>query len=225
VKKYIIFCSIISLILIGITIPSFAQTLQDPKTGPDTNFTAATFANTYRDIISKDDGTKIDVLIKAAGEPVSEDPEIRAKEIRFLQTFILKYLKFAQAINTISDLSENQLTTQIHPLWIKPLERRSDVVSLIVLEQSSFIPEWVKNNAKWWADGLIEDQDFLSGIQYLIEQQIMIVPKTQTTQEPALPFLPNWIKDTAGWWGRGQVTDQDFVLGIQYLIEHGIIRV
>ena len=35
------------------------------------------------------------------------------------------------------------------------------------------IPEWIKNNAGWWADGLIGDSDFVSGIQYLISNGIM----------------------------------------------------
>jgi hypothetical protein len=35
------------------------------------------------------------------------------------------------------------------------------------------IPTWIKNNAKWWADGTIGDTDFVSGIQYLIQQGII----------------------------------------------------
>lgn len=35
------------------------------------------------------------------------------------------------------------------------------------------IPDWIKNNAGWWADGLIKDSDFVSGIQYLITNGIM----------------------------------------------------
>jgi len=35
------------------------------------------------------------------------------------------------------------------------------------------IPDWIKNNAGWWASGQIEDSDFVSGIQYLIENGIM----------------------------------------------------
>jgi hypothetical protein len=37
------------------------------------------------------------------------------------------------------------------------------------------IPAWVKNNAKWWADGTIGDSDFISGIQFLIKQGILTV--------------------------------------------------
>jgi len=94
-----------------------------------------------------------------------------------------------------------------------------------VTDQFAPIPEWIKNNALWWSDGLIADEEFFSALEYLIEQKILMVPKPASTSEPALPFLPNWIKDTAEWWATGKVTDKDFVLGIQYLIEHGIIRI
>ena len=35
------------------------------------------------------------------------------------------------------------------------------------------IPTWIKNNAKWWSEGTISDQDFVSGIQYLITNSII----------------------------------------------------
>jgi len=37
------------------------------------------------------------------------------------------------------------------------------------------IPNWIKNNAGWWADGLIEDAEFVSGLQYLITNGIIYV--------------------------------------------------
>ena len=37
------------------------------------------------------------------------------------------------------------------------------------------VPDWVKNNADWWAQGLLSDSDFIKGIQYLVEQGIILV--------------------------------------------------
>lgn len=37
------------------------------------------------------------------------------------------------------------------------------------------VPTWFKNNAKWWTDDLISDNDFGLGIQYLIKANIMTV--------------------------------------------------
>jgi hypothetical protein len=95
-----------------------------------------------------------------------------------------------------------------------------DVISETEIE----IPSWVKNNAGWWADNLIGDSDFISGIQYLITEGIMTIPPTQsgssTSQE-----IPIWIKNNAGWWADDLITDTDFVSGIQYLITNGIMSV
>ena len=35
------------------------------------------------------------------------------------------------------------------------------------------VPEWVKNNAKWWADGMISEDEFLRGITYMVEKGII----------------------------------------------------
>jgi len=40
---------------------------------------------------------------------------------------------------------------------------------------SEEIPAWIKNNADWWAQGLISDDDFVKGIQFLVENGIIIV--------------------------------------------------
>ena len=37
------------------------------------------------------------------------------------------------------------------------------------------IPKWLRDNAKWWAEGLITDQDYINGLQYLISQGILKV--------------------------------------------------
>jgi hypothetical protein len=37
------------------------------------------------------------------------------------------------------------------------------------------IPQWIRNNAKWWSEGTIGDSDFLHGIQYLAQQGIIQV--------------------------------------------------
>ena len=40
----------------------------------------------------------------------------------------------------------------------------------------SSIPDWVKNNAKWWAEGNISEADYVSSLQYLINQGMLSIP-------------------------------------------------
>jgi len=44
-----------------------------------------------------------------------------------------------------------------------------------VTTNNTKIPTWIKNNAGWWADGQIDDDSFVQGIQFLIKEGIMRV--------------------------------------------------
>ena len=91
-------------------------------------------------------------------------------------------------------------------------------------ENQYFIPNWVKNNADWWANGQIPDSAFVQGIQFLIKEGIIVVPATENeTQDGS--NIPEWIKTNAGWWADGQIDDRTFANGIEFLINVGIIVV
>ena len=98
------------------------------------------------------------------------------------------------------------------------------VVNRIGIEQTS-IPAWIKNNAGWWATDQIDDSSFLKGIQYLIQEGIMIIPPTEASESTSSQAVPAWIKNNAGWWATDQIDDEAFVQGIQYLIQEGIMAV
>jgi hypothetical protein len=87
------------------------------------------------------------------------------------------------------------------------------------------IPSWIKNNAKFWSEGTITDDDFVKGIQYLIQQGIMKVPHGSSQASSSSQPIPHWIKNNAKFWSEGTITDDDFVKGIQYLMDVGIVRV
>ena len=35
------------------------------------------------------------------------------------------------------------------------------------------VPSWVKNNAGWWAENKISDNDFAKGIEFLVQKGII----------------------------------------------------
>ena len=43
----------------------------------------------------------------------------------------------------------------------------------IAIENDIVIPSWIKNNAGWWANNIISDSDFLYGIKFLVENNII----------------------------------------------------
>jgi peptidoglycan/xylan/chitin deacetylase (PgdA/CDA1 family) len=87
------------------------------------------------------------------------------------------------------------------------------------------IPSWIKNNAGWWANGQISDSDFISGIQYMIQNDIIIIQNLPQSGESSGQIIPSWIKNNAGWWAENKISDNDFVKGIEFLVQQGIIRI
>ena len=86
------------------------------------------------------------------------------------------------------------------------------------------IPSWVRDVAGFWCDNEIDDSSFIEAIQYLIDNDVIIVPITASSGSGAQE-IPNWIKNNACWWSQGLITNSDFASGLQYLIGQGIIRV
>ena len=90
---------------------------------------------------------------------------------------------------------------------------------------SQNIPAWIKTNAKWWADGKIDDNSFVQGIQFLIKERIMKIPQTAQGSGSGSNQIPAWIKTNAKWWAEGKIDDNSFVQGIQFLIKEGIMKI
>ncbi|MDH3277134.1 MAG: hypothetical protein OEL77_06960 [Nitrosopumilus sp.] len=84
-------------------------------------------------------------------------------------------------------------------------------------------PDWIKNNAKWWSDGMISDSEFLNGIEFLIKEKIIQITYNHESIFASNQNIPVWIKNTAKWWADGQIDENEFLKGITFLIENKII--
>ena len=123
---------------------------------------------------------------------------------QFTITLVILYL--------IIGLSTSQIT--ISSSWAEPA-----------------IPSWIKNNAGWWASGMITEDEFLKGIEYLINNNIILIDSTidekayVPSDNSATNRVPDWVKNNADWWAADLIGDYDFLNGIKYLINKGIILV
>ena len=86
------------------------------------------------------------------------------------------------------------------------------------------LPSWVKSIAGYWHDDKIPDQQFLGMINYLIDNEIIILPSTDS-EDNRSNEIPAWVKNNAGWWVNDKIDDQTFVNGIQYLVKIGLIEI
>jgi len=86
----------------------------------------------------------------------------------------------------------------------------------------SKIPQWIKVNAKWWATNQISDLEFLEGIDFLFEKQIISVPEQNLISESKWK-IPKWVKVSAQWWTDEKISDDDFLNMIENLVKRKII--
>jgi len=97
-------------------------------------------------------------------------------------------------------------------------------------QEDTQIPDWIKDVAEWWASGDISEIEFLTGIEYLINNNIIsidFVPCNDKIQSQYgdIKSVPDWIKNNASWWSDNLIDDTDFINGLQYLIEYKIIKI
>jgi hypothetical protein len=63
------------------------------------------------------------------------------------------------------------------------------------------IPEWIKNNALWYGQGVISETEFLNAIKFLIENDILVISTTDikfAKNLDAAIIIPNGNSDVAG---------------------------
>ncbi len=53
-----------------------------------------------------------------------------------------------------------------------------------VIAQPTSIPKWVKNTARWWGQGQIEDTEFIKAIQWMVDNGIIRLSVTDQSQPP-----------------------------------------
>ena len=89
------------------------------------------------------------------------------------------------------DISDKEFASAIEYL-IKSKIITSNRITIIeenenieAIEQEEIkIPEWIRNNAKWFSEETIEDLDFVLGIEYMVEKQIIKSPRIQILELP-----------------------------------------
>ena len=106
-------------------------------------------------------------------------------------------------------------------------EKSNEITFNLVTEatEQSKIPPWLKNNAKWYGSGQLDEIDFILGIEYLIKNGIIKIPDLPEQTKNQETEIPDWVRKHAKWWSEDSISDDEFVIGIQFLIENGFIKI
>ncbi|MCE9617162.1 MAG: hypothetical protein K8Q88_02205 [Nitrosarchaeum sp.] len=86
------------------------------------------------------------------------------------------------------------------------------------------IPDWIRNNAHWWIEEQITDDDFATGLEFMIKEKIIVIPNL-VPSDSSEAQIPDWVKNTTRWWADGLISDQEFANGIKFLVISHIIQV
>ena len=70
------------------------------------------------------------------------------------------------------------------------------------------VPDWVKNTAGWWATDAISETEFVNAIEFLINEEIILVVDISDISENS-KNVPDWVKNTAGWWATDAISDKE----------------
>ncbi len=77
----------------------------------------------------------------------------------------LLYVPLADSVVELGKQGLSQITYNGEKIWDYTSNQ----------SKSYNIPDWIRNSAKWWADGAISDEEYINGLQYLIKNGILVV--------------------------------------------------
>jgi hypothetical protein len=148
-------------------------------------------------------------------------------EISFKIMFTDEMDKSHVAIQLIDDARNYQLLYFKNALEVTGTPTQTSLVDPLGDEvtqtATATVPGWVKNTAGWWADGAISEGEFVKGIEFLIQEQIIDTDAQTTSSDGTGSAIPDWVKNTAGWWADGAISEGEFVNAIEHLVKTGTI--
>ena len=134
-------------------------------------------------------------------------------------------LEIEAGIETTTEIETGvETTTEIET----EVETTTEITPTSTQKTTIILPDWIKENAKWWSSGAINDRDFSKGIEYMIKEEIIRIPQVQTEKDMGtfvVGKIPDWIKNNAKWWSEGLLSDEDFSKGLEYMVKEGIIKI
>ncbi|HXV65623.1 MAG TPA: phosphate ABC transporter substrate-binding protein PstS [Nitrosopumilaceae archaeon] len=165
-------------------------------------------------------------------ETVTKSKEQALETINFIKYMITDGQQYATSLNYVP------IPDEVTKIGLDGLSRVTyngeKLLSGIVQSKESLptpsskqdkVPAWIKNNAGWWAEKQIGDSDFLSGLQFMIQQKIILVSGNPSGTNQASSSIPEWIRNNAGWWSDDLISEAEFVKSLEFLINNGIIKV
>ena len=130
----------------------------------------STFENILDDLYSE---RQYDDLLDALSNVEFDDKKLTKKARKEKEEKCSEFIKkkYPQVSTLITELD-----TTLDAIGFLIKEGTISVESTSQSEKDSKeIPKWIKNNAKWWAEGAINDDAFIQGIEFLVKAGVIPV--------------------------------------------------
>jgi len=106
--------------------------------------------------------------------------------------------------------------------WFDSQFQNTSIYNILGYDDPVSMPNWIRNNAEWWATGKISDSTFVTGIEFMLENNIIMIsniPSGNVSEDG----IPVWIRNNANWWSQDLISEEEFVNSLKFLIQERII--
>ena len=87
-------------------------------------------------------------------------------------------------------------------------------LSLSVSAEEGLIPTWIKSTASFWVEGDISDSEFITALQFLVKEGILVIPSEQNEKTDVFQLSVKELKDQAVSWDYKDILrDEDYYIG------------
>ncbi|MCH8085410.1 MAG: hypothetical protein IIC15_03145, partial [Thaumarchaeota archaeon] len=87
-------------------------------------------------------------------------------------------------------------------------------LALSVSAEEGLIPAWIKSTASFWVEGDISDSEFITALQFLVKEGILVIPSEQNEKIDVVQLSVKELKDQAISWNYEDILrDEDYYIG------------
>ena len=95
---------------------------------------------------------------------------------------------------------------------LEVLDVFNSFATLDEIRTGELIPLWIENNAKWWSEGTISDNEFILSLEWLIEKKVILANYENVYSQSETSNIPDWVKYNAKWWSEGTILTMNFLI-------------
>ena len=87
-------------------------------------------------------------------------------------------------------------------------------LALSVSAEEGLIPAWIKSTASFWVEGDISDSEFITALQFLVKEGILVIPSEQNEKTDVFQLSVKELKEQAVSWDYKDILrDEDYYIG------------